>query len=61
MGEKDDDREKLGAGFGFAGDWEYACGAVEEDSFGGDGGGVGEAGVLQPDRVLQGSDGFGDD
>jgi hypothetical protein len=59
--EKNHGAEKPGAGFGFASDREYACGAVEEDCVGEDGGGFGEIGVLQSDRVLQRSDGFGDD
>src|SRR5277367_3621530 len=35
--DKDHGREKSGARFGFAGDWGYASGAVEEDCDGGDG------------------------
>lgn len=58
---KENGMEKPGAGFGVGGDWEYAGGAFEEDRRAGDGGGAGEAGVLQPDRIVQGSDGAGDD
>src|SRR5579859_435856 len=60
MGEKDQDGEKSGTGFGFAGDREYArCAAEEEVGEGGDGGSAGEAGVLHSDRLVQRSHGAG--
>src|SRR5580692_7016275 len=60
-GEKNYAGKKPGERFGFERDWEYAGGAAQEDGDGGDGGRSGEAGVLQSDGVVQGSDGAGDD